>query len=206
MKSHDEKKTASNFNSLLVKHGANFRALDWGSRESQELRFKVLAEIGDINGADILDVGCGLGDFCGWLRDQGFRFRYTGIDIADRLVREARVRHPQSRFLVGSPSDDSFLSDEKFDYVFASGIFSTYTTDSMKWMIDSVCRMWNWSRKGIAFNSLSAWAGERDPNEFYADPLEVAGDCRSLTPWISVRHDYHPRDFSVYLYHSAPRS
>jgi SAM-dependent methyltransferase len=203
--SNDEKKTASKFNSLFVEHGANFRALDWGSSESQELRLRVLAQIGNMNSADILDVGCGLGNFYGWLQGQGFKFTYTGIDIADRLVNEARGKYPQARFLVGSPSDKSFLTKEKFDYVFASGIFSTYTADSMEWMFSSISRMWNWSRKGVAFNSLSAWAEQQDPNEFYADPLEVITECRSLTPWVAVRHDYHPRDFSVYLYHSAQR-
>ena len=202
----DELKTAKSFNALFEKHGGSYRALDWGSHEGQELRFRILSEIADLDGKAILDVGCGLGHFYDWLKAQGFRFSYTGIDIADRMLQEAKKAHPDARFLVGSPSDPAFLADETFDYVFASGIFSTYTSDSMAWMQMSIQRMWNWSRQGVAFNSLSTWATEADPCEFYADPLEVVGACRTLTPWISMRHDYHPRDFSVYLLHTAPLS
>lgn len=202
----EEQKTARNFNELFEKHGGTYRALDWGSRESQELRFRILAGIGDLEGASILDVGCGLGHFYEWLTAQGLKFSYTGIDIADQLLQKAKNTHPDARFLVGSPSDMTLLAGETFDYVFASGIFSTYTSDSMTWMRMSIQRMWNWSRRGVAFNSLSTWAPETDSCEFYADPLEVVGTCKSLTPWISVRHDYHPRDFSVYLRHTSRQS
>lgn len=202
----DELKTARSFNALFEKHGGSYRALDWGSRESQELRFRILSEIANLEGMSILDVGCGLGHFYDWLKAQGLNFSYTGIDIADQMLEQAQKAHPDARFLVGSPSDTSFLTGKTFDYVFASGIFSTYTSESMAWMQFSIRRMWQWSRRGVAFNSLSTWATERDPHEFYADPLVVAAACKSLTPWISVRHDYHPRDFSIYLSHTARQS
>lgn len=202
----DELKTARSFNALFEKHGGSYRALDWGSRESQELRFHILSGIADLEGMSILDVGCGLGHFYEWLKARGLKFSYTGIDIADQMLQQAQKAHPEARFLVGSPSDSSFLEGETFDYVFASGIFSTYTSQSMAWMQSTIRRMWQWSRRGVAFNSLSTWATERDPHEFYADPLEVAAACQSLTPWIAVRHDYHPRDFSIYLSHTARQS
>jgi len=52
----------------------------------------------------------------------------------------------------------------------------------------------------VAFNSLSAWAPDQEAGEFYADPLQVVDLCRRLTPWVVLRHDYHPRDFTVYMY------
>jgi hypothetical protein len=52
----------------------------------------------------------------------------------------------------------------------------------------------------VAFNSLSAWATDQEAGEFYADPLRVVDFCRRITPRVVLRHDYHPRDFTVYLY------
>jgi hypothetical protein len=57
----------------------------------------------------------------------------------------------------------------------------------------------------LAFNSLSNWANDQEANEFYADPVQVLNFCRELTPWVVLRHDYHPRDFTVYMY-KTPRT
>lgn len=199
----NELNTANRFNALFNQHGNSYRTLDWGSRESQELRFRLLASIIENNNASILDVGCGLGHFFDWLNANGTTINYTGIDIADQLIAEAAQTHPEARFISGSPSDFDFLPDEKFDYVFASGIFSTYTRDANNWMEATIRRMWSWTRNGLAFNSLSIWAEKKDSNEFYADPLQVLAMCKELTPWITFHHDYHPRDFSVFLHRTA---
>jgi hypothetical protein len=60
-----------------------------------------------------------------------------------------------------------------------------------------LCRV---CRKAVAFNSLSAWAPAREPGEFYADPVAILTLCRELTPRLALRHDYHPRDFSLFMY------
>jgi hypothetical protein len=69
-----------------------------------------------------------------------------------------------------------------------------------------VAAMFERARQAIAFNSLSRWAPDMDVNEFHADPVKVLAICRNLTPWVVLRHDYHPGDFSVYLYHERRRS
>jgi hypothetical protein len=61
-------------------------------------------------------------------------------------------------------------------------------------------RMYDLATKAVAFNSLSAWATDQEASEFYADPLRVVEFCRRLTPRVVLRHDYHSRDFTVYLY------
>jgi hypothetical protein len=44
----------------------------------------------------------------------------------------------------------------------------------------------------------------QEPGEFYADPVEIVRFCRSLTPWVVLRHDYLAHDFTVYLYRDRP--
>jgi SAM-dependent methyltransferase len=195
----EERRTAERYRQLLQEHGASHRALDWGSRQSQHLRFSVLAGIGDLAGSRILDVGCGLGDFVGWLDGQGIDVDYTGIDLTAELAQQAARLHPRRRFLAGGILEEGLLVGEHFDFVFASGIFATYTAGADDFLRRAVARMWQLAELGCAFNSLSTWAPSREAGEFHADPSVVLEFCRGFTPWLALRHDYHPRDFTVYL-------
>lgn len=195
----EERRTAEHYRQLLQEYGASYRTLDWGSREGQHMRFSVLAGIGDLSVSRILDVGCGLGDFAGWLAANGIEADYTGLDLTADLAEQAARLHPHQRFLHGSILDEALLSGERFDYVVASGIFATYPSGAEDFLHRAVARMWRLAGRGLAFNSLSAWAPVREEGEYHADPPAVLEYCRSLTPWLALRHDYHPRDFTVYL-------
>ena len=70
-------------------------------------------------------------------------------------------------------------------------------------MRDLVARMFALCREAVAFNSLSTWAPDPEPSEFYADPAETLAFCRTLTTRVTLRHDYHTRDFTVYLYRAG---
>ena len=55
--------------------------------------------------------------------------------------------------------------------------------------------------RGVAFNSLSAWDEvNKKLGYFSADPEETVAFCRTLTPFIMLRHDYLPHDFTMFLY------
>jgi SAM-dependent methyltransferase len=195
----DDREAIRYFSALVEKHGIDAHSLDWGSRESQRLRFTVLAQIGPLEGASVLDVGCGLGDFFGWLSETGQRVRYTGIDITPAMVEIAAKRFPDAQFevcniLEGPPAGGPF------DYVFASGIFYLRRTEPFPFLRRMVETMFGLCTRGTAFNSLSAWAPRREPGEFYADPLDTLAFCRTLTTRLSLRHDYHPQDFTMHLH------
>jgi hypothetical protein len=91
-------------------------------------------------------------------------------------------------------------ADRQYDVVTANGIFYLLGGDALRLMRELVTCMFALARRAVTFNSLSAWAGDQTAGEYYADPLETVAFCRTLTPWVALRHDYHPRDFTVYLY------
>src|SRR3990172_7567757 len=64
----------------------------WRSRRNQELRFKALMGIGDLQGLRVLDLGCGLGCLYGFLKASGWNGRYSGIDLLGPMVSKARRR------------------------------------------------------------------------------------------------------------------
>lgn len=182
---------------LLEKHSYTHEAVGWGSSASQQCRFRVLTCVTEnLQGVSILDVGCGLGHFARYLQENNVQCNYLGVDHLPEMVSRARKNHPNLLFQTGDI--DSLPESKKFDYAFASGIFTFSTFELMQ---ETIRKIFLQTRYAFAFNSLSGWAQEKEAGEFYADPLSTLHFCRSLTPWVVLRHDYMPHDFTIYMYH-----
>jgi len=195
----DDKRNINIYEALLAEHGETYRALDWGSRESQQRRFEVLAGIGIAAGDRVLDVGCGLADFNAWLVDHRPGVEYSGLDITPGMVERAQARFPNAKIL-NKTIFDAELPIGSFDYLVASGIFAFRQESPEDYLFSTIKLMHGLCIKGISFNSLSIWAREKSLSEFYADPVNVINFCRKLTRKIVLRHDYHPADFTIYMY------
>lgn len=196
--------TVAHYESLLDLHGDSFKTLDWGSQAGQNKRFQVLACIAPLSGCRLLDVGCGLGHLANWLKDHAADYySYTGIDIVPGLLAMAKKRHPSKCFILADISDESVLIDEKFDYVFASGIFYTYSSAAEGFLKRCVESMWKRATKGVAFNALSSKTVDKVNEEYYADVDSVLEFCKSLSPNVELIEGYHPRDFTIYMKRSA---
>ena len=189
---------ADYYDGLIRKYGHDPRACDYGRAESQQTKFRVLSEVMCLADCSLLDVGCGFADFATFLQSQFAGLRYSGIDLCSAMVREAQRNHPDLDLKVANISDAWF--DRRFDVVAANGIFYLLGEQAWPLMQGMIERMFALAKSAVAFNSLSAWAPEQESGEFYADPLQTVDFCRRLTPWVVLRHDYHPRDFTVYLY------
>lgn len=170
---------------LLEEHGRDVRALGWGSRQSQLLRFKVLTEIDDLRGSTVLDFGCGFGDLHGFLL--GSSVRYIGYDNDAEMLRIAKEEYPLAEF-VDNPV--------QADYVLESGVFNLCVDGHV-----NLQQLWDLCRKGVAANFTSVLTtGTPTPGVVYADPFEVSRFCSYITRRFTLRHDYKSNDFTVYLY------
>jgi SAM-dependent methyltransferase len=199
----DDLKTICHYQSLLHKHGESYRSLDWGSRESQIKRFEILAGIGVGPGDRVLDVGCGFADFNTWLIEHRPGVEYSGVDLTPGMVEKAQARFPNATIL-NKTIFDLDLAIASFDYLVASGIFYLRNENPMQYMESTIAQMFNFANKGIAFNSLSAWSKDKIDGEFFAEPADVMIFCKKLSHYVVLRHDYHPSDFTVYVYRSLP--
>ena len=115
------------------------------------------------------------------------------------MVERAKMRHPSVKFKRGTIQDE-FFSSHKYDYLVASGIFAHRQQKPEVYLEKTITKMFLCARKRIAFSSLSSWIKVKEKNEFYADPSRVMGFCGSITPHVVLRHDYHPVDFTIYMY------
>ena len=69
----------------------------------------------------VLDVGCAIGNFYSIFKELNPRITYTGIDVAEGMIEEARRRHPGVAFHLGNGRKLPFDNDA-FDLVSCMGV------------------------------------------------------------------------------------
>lgn len=184
----------------LIQHGYHPHSLMWSNTEVQELRFKVLAQIGIQAGDSVLDVGCGFGDFAHFLQQQGKPVHFTGIDVSDELLLEGRKHFPQLELIQGDLFDVN-PAPQSYDYVTLSGALNRKFDHAEAYTKQVIQRMFETCKKGIAFNLLDArheWTANRwDLQSFHPDEImlfvsELSNDVRLID-------NYLDNDFSVYV-------
>ena len=187
------------FSERFREHGADVRTL-WGSEQSQRERFAVLCEVGDLNGKSVLDVGCGFGDLLNFLQSRGIRpSQYLGIDCVDDILAVARQKYPAGRFENRELS--AVAADERFDYVFGSGIFFLEGENWRDHVMTTIRQMYEHTREAVAVNFLSRFSTNRDYHSHYVDPGELLTTLMDeITPVAELRHSYRSNDLTVFLY------
>lgn len=187
-----------NYDLLLKKHGSGPAVSQW-SPEGQLFRFQKLAEIGDLSGARVLDVGCGLGDFYTFLKQKFGSVNYTGIDIVDGLIHQARRLHPDARFECLDLTEEKL--EERFDYVLISGIFNNHIPDSDSFIRSMASVAYGVCDKAMGFNFISSHVSTRDKAMAYHDPAQVFDFCvRELSLKVHLFHCYERRDAAIFVY------
>lgn len=191
-------KIAGYYTKLIEKHGHNPKSCDYGSSVSQKIKFSTMTDLMPLDGKTMLDIGCGFADFADYLSENGFDVKYTGFDLCPSMIEKAKSRRPdlrlETRNILHNPPD------EKFDIVTANGIFYLLGKEAPELSKRLIQAMFNLANEAVAFNSLSSWTIDQEEGEYYMDPAETLNFCRTLTPWISLRHNYHHRDFTVFMY------
>jgi SAM-dependent methyltransferase len=197
----EERKVLDFYAQRWKEYGYDTRSLGIGSRESQEVRFGVLAEIADLTNASILDVGCGFGDLRAFLERKGIPVRYTGLDIQPAFITEARRRHPGAEFFCADV--ERFEPENPPDYVLISGTFNVkFREDQEAWVFGVLRRLFERARRGVGINMLSTYydPGHYRDDMFYCEPERALAGAHAITRWVTLRHDYLPHDFTLYLY------
>ncbi|MGY4237958.1 SAM-dependent methyltransferase [Bradyrhizobium sp. USDA 4449] len=197
---------AAYYASKLEIHGATARGVDWNGPESHQLRHRQFLRLieNDPDGS-IIDLGCGFGDFLGFLRSSGHRGTFTGYDIAPDMIEAARSLHGEGedrRWRVGA------VPVEATDFAIASGVFNVKGTVSAEIWLDYVHQTMDVlagaGRKGFGFNVLSLSSDEdrRRPNLYYADPSLMLSYCLSrYGRSVALLQDYGLYEFTILVRH-----
>lgn len=181
------------------------RSLSWGSRTSQEVRFKQITRLIDPAGLSVLDVGCGFGDLYHWLCEQGQApASYLGVDICPHNIEFARGSLPADCQLL--QGDFLALPVPEVDLAILSGTLNLDFDDWENISRGIIAKMWSLSRRGVIFNLESAWG--LPPHKLARlkrdlDPLKWIDFARGLSDRLVFLHDYHDCDFTLGLFRHA---
>lgn len=191
----------SHYRALALEHGDSHVAAQYSSRKSQHARFAVLAEVGDLRGARVLDFGCGAGELAAFFDEVGIECRYTGVDAVDEFLEIARRRFPSHRF--GRWND---YAGERFDFIFVSGVFNNKMQDNTAFFRSTVTALFARTEKALAFNLMTDCVDYQDKNIWYTKIGDIVNFLKTVTPYLSVRNDYLlkpgsiPFEYAVYAY------
>ena len=174
------------YESALAEFGDDPRGVNWRDAESQELRFQVLAGIGDFTGRRVHDVGCGLAHMAEWLKRENIVCEYVGSDISEKMIAAAATHAPPPAELhvadIMSGPEEPWMGA---DYVVNSGVFTVRSSVP----------------EGIAFNLMSSYVDYRDDHLFYENPQAILDFCvAELSRKVVIRHDYPLWEYAVYVY------
>lgn len=177
----------------------------WESREAQNLRFEVLYQNVPLRNRKLLDVGCGVGSLLAFLNERdpalaASGMEYTGIDILENMVREAKNRNPQGNFLTGDVFSSVLLKPASYDIVFSSGLFNLNQGDNYDFFRKAFQKLCDLSKETVVLNLLHTRSSDKEDKYFYYHPDEVrslvGGFCGGEKN-IQVIDEYLPNDFTM---------
>lgn len=186
------------YRGLFVEHGDHPLATQM-SREGQTYRYRKLFEIADLDGASVLDIGCGLGAMYPALRDRYPKAQYQGIDLVPEMVGEAARKYPGVRFRAIDFLDAELA--ERHDYVLLSVVFNNAMEEPTAYLERVIARAWGLAGRGLGFNFLPIHVNFTEPTMAYHDPARVLDFClRRLSRKVRLEHHYERCDVAVFVY------
>lgn len=202
MNEKDKQETILRYTKRYKEFGYSEEALGW-SRNKNDFRFQHLVSEwqSELNGAEIGDFGCGFGDFYKFLSaNPDFKSAiYTGIDINEELITEARKQHPGINFWVGDLSKDKI--NQQFDFVFSSGVFNhkLSASDEYEFILDSMNAIRKITRKGFAINFLSDKVEYKLEHTFHSNPSKILEMCYGFSNNVILKNDCMPFEFTIFV-------
>ena len=176
---------------LDEKDPENVHSLGWSNYEAQQSRFRIIHEIGIVDGDSVLDVGCGYGDFSQFVCGD-----YLGIDLRSQAINIAKKKYKLRNF----ETKDVFSVCENYDWIVASGIFCFELDNWEEDTLNTLRKMYSICNKGVAVNFLSHIATTKYEGMKYVKPDTLVTLIADLASGFTLRHDYDQEDMTIYLF------
>ncbi len=195
-------KNINNFYSERYKeYGYSPKSLGW-DKGKQNIRFEILTSLYDFQGKSLLDIGCGFGDLALFLDEKHTKYNYTGIDLSENFIKEAKEKHqyPNKYFEVADILD--FTPQQNYDFAIASGTFNLalQEIDNYEYLNLVFAKTIAICNDGFAFDFLSDKVDYQLKEAFHYAPEKVLALAYKYSRNIVLRNDYMPFEFSLFLF------
>jgi len=173
------------------------QAVRWTAEGQLRIYEKFLSIAGDLSGKEILDFGCGKGDFFGFIRGKGIATSYCGIDVNPNLIMLAQRKYPEAEFITLDIDEEEF--NRQFDVIIICGAFNLRIAgieDSVRHVLKKLCRL---AREAMHVNFLTYHIPKKTVELFYVRPEEIIQFAvTELSGDVTLRHEKEDLFLSVY--------
>lgn len=187
-----------NYNDWARRYDQSYQRCGWASPSSQIARFEAVVANVPLTHSTLLDIGCGDGEFYGFLQKNEIPTHYKGIDSSHAMIECANTRFPDGDFCVGHASDHQAPVDIITAIGLANHAFPSYWVTLSRWMTHwleqvevAVC---------VTFLSTHTPISNQLCQLRYVSPQQAMGWGFSLTPFVTLHHGYLNNDFLLVLY------
>jgi hypothetical protein len=189
----------------FAEFGVDARTLNTGKGDKHRIQLDVHAAVGPLAGTTVLDVGCGLAFFYQHLLDHGVRVNYVGYDLVEPFIRTNRERYPDCRFETRDILTDGIVVDP--DWVVFCQVFNNrYQKADNEAVVRAALQVaFAAARRGVSIDLLGTHVNYREDHLYYFCPERLFTYAKTLTPFVALRHDYLPFDFTLALYKEPHR-
>lgn len=185
------------WNEKAQSEGDDLAKVDTSAR-SQWYRFEMFSRYHELQCASVLDVGCGVGDFYTYSHKLAPTVSYTGVDLSESMVERCRQRFPDAEFEACDLL--TWPTERRWDYVTAFAVHNIRVPGAAELLRDLTRRQFELCTRATHLSLLTdRFSGFAD-DILPWDPSEVLRMALEITPWVTLRHDYLPHDFSITLY------
>lgn len=196
----DRKKIVARYSARFDEYGVDIRTLNAGKGNKLQIQHTVHSSIGDLDGKTILDIGCGLASYYEFLRARGLKVNYIGYDIVEPFIKVNRERFPEAHFELRDISRDGIA--HRADYAVMCQVFNNkYASVSNDEVVKkALAQAFAAVSEGVSVDLRTDYVNYREDDMHYFSPEEMFRFGKTLTPFVKLRHDYLPYDFTLMLY------
>lgn len=202
-----EQEALERYQTRFKREGQTPQALGWGCSQDQEERFQVLCQQIDFHDKTVMDIGCGFGDFYGYLKRQGICCNYIGIDLIPEFIFCCEKQYPEAVFICAN----LMLEQDrlpKADVVVTTGTLNLRLQHMDNWDYTKEFLQIAFAKAGeiLSMDFLSTHRTKEYPREdfvYYHDPKELLELAFTLTDQVKLIHNYRPipqREGTLLLY------
>lgn len=183
----------------FAEHGIDPQTLNVGNPEKYQRQHAVHMRIGPMDGATVLDIGCGLANFYETLTQRSQRVNYIGYDLVAPFITANRQRFPEATFRSIDISRDEIV--DRFDYAVMCQVFNNRYNDADNGTVlrAAITKTFLAAARGVTVDMLSSHVNYTEDHLYYFSPEEIFSFAKTLTPYVSLLHNYAEHHFTIQL-------
>lgn len=181
-------------------YGTTFQSLSAGPLERERIRHGVHAAALSGPAPEVLDIGCGIGRFYGFLKDMARPCRYTGYDLVPEYLARCRELYPE--VAVQERNVPLQAIQGEFDTIVASQVFNhRYAHAQNLEVVESVLQAaFRACRFSLSVDMLSTYVDYEEQHLYYYHPEQIFSMAKAVSRRVLLRHDFAPFEFCIQLY------